>query len=434
MKRNIDISIILPSLNVAAYIEETIESVIRQTLRNIEIICVDAGSTDGTLEILREYEKKDSRIKIILSEKKSYGYQINIGMRQAVGRYVAIVDTDDLISADMYEVLYKIALKEDVDFIKANYYEVSGRGNRLIVKRTVPIVTGKDLYNRVIDITEEQQCFQPQITATWSGIYKREFIEKNHIVQNETKGASFQDTGFWFQTYAFAERAFFADQAFYMYRIDNPNSSVCSKEKVFCICDEFDFVLQRMQQEKIFSVFQDTFSYIFYQKYKRNMERIDKTYHMAFLQRFSQDFRRLFESGMLRTKNWEPHEQTEIQELICDPGNYYEAVLRKRRKFIEELEHHKQIIIYGAGKIGQDLLRELKKADCVLCFAVSDTIEKPELGGKPIVNIADLTQYRKSAAVVIAVKIKNYEEQMILRSQQLGFEYIVTIPYGIMDF
>lgn len=58
MKRNIDISIILPSLNVAAYIEETIESVINQTLRKIEIICVDVGSIDGTLEILREYEKR----------------------------------------------------------------------------------------------------------------------------------------------------------------------------------------------------------------------------------------------------------------------------------------------------------------------------------------------------------------------------------------
>lgn len=434
MEKKIDISVILPSLNVAAYIEETIESVIRQTLRNIEIICVDAGSTDGTLEILREYEKKDSRIKIILSEKKSYGYQINIGMRQAVGRYVAIVDTDDLISADMYEVLYRIALKEDVDFIKADYYEVSGRGNRLIVKRTVPIVTGKDLYNRVIDITEEQQCFQPQITATWSGIYKREFIEKNHIVHNETNGASYQDTGFWFQTYAFASRAYFVNQSFYMYRVDNPNSSVNSKQKIFCICDEYNFVLQRLQEEKLLFVFGNTFSYIFYQKYKRNMERISKAFHLDFLHRFSRDFQWLLEENVLHTESWEYDSQLEIENIIDNPKEYYENVLRKRRKFIKELEQYEQIIIYGAGKIGNDLFHEIKKTEHVLCFAVSEDTESRELEGKPIVNIADLIEYRESAVVVIAVKIKEYKNEMILRSQELAFMNIVTIPYGIMDF
>ena len=68
------VSIIMPSLNVVDYIQECMESVVNQTLKDIEIICVDAGSTDGTLEILREYEEKDSRVKIILSDRKSYGY------------------------------------------------------------------------------------------------------------------------------------------------------------------------------------------------------------------------------------------------------------------------------------------------------------------------------------------------------------------------
>ena len=67
------VSVIMPSLNVAPYVRECIESVLGQTLREIEIICVDAGSTDGTLEILREYAEKDSRITLIVSDKKSYG-------------------------------------------------------------------------------------------------------------------------------------------------------------------------------------------------------------------------------------------------------------------------------------------------------------------------------------------------------------------------
>ena len=95
------ISIIMPSLNVAAYIRECIESVINQTITDIEILCIDAGSTDGTLEILEEYAIKDSRIRLIKSDKKSYGYQINTGIDMAMGEYLGIVETDDCIETDM---------------------------------------------------------------------------------------------------------------------------------------------------------------------------------------------------------------------------------------------------------------------------------------------------------------------------------------------
>lgn len=80
------VSIILPSLNVASYIRECLESVTRQTLKDIEIICVDSGSTDGTLEVIREFEAKDPRVKVIVSDKKSYGRQMNLGFDAATGR------------------------------------------------------------------------------------------------------------------------------------------------------------------------------------------------------------------------------------------------------------------------------------------------------------------------------------------------------------
>ena len=80
------ISIILPSLNVVDYISECIESVLTQTLSEIEIICVDAASSDGTYETLEKYAKQDSRIKLLHSEKKSYGKQVNMGLSIAEGK------------------------------------------------------------------------------------------------------------------------------------------------------------------------------------------------------------------------------------------------------------------------------------------------------------------------------------------------------------
>ena len=88
---NIKISVILPSLNVGTYIEECLHSVIKQTLTDIEIICVDAGSTDGTLEILEKYAAEDERITVIRATKKSYGYQMNLGIDAARGEYIGIV-------------------------------------------------------------------------------------------------------------------------------------------------------------------------------------------------------------------------------------------------------------------------------------------------------------------------------------------------------
>ena len=85
------ISIIMPSLNVVEYIDECIKSVLNQTLTDIEILCVDAGSEDGTWEKLEQYASNDVRVKLIRSERKSYGYQMNLGIKAAKGEYIGIV-------------------------------------------------------------------------------------------------------------------------------------------------------------------------------------------------------------------------------------------------------------------------------------------------------------------------------------------------------
>ena len=116
------VSIVLPSLNVANYIGECLESVVSQSLKEIEIICVDAGSTDGTLEIISAYMAKDSRIRLITSDRKSYGLQMNLGLDAAHGKYLAIVETDDMIPENMLKDLYEIAQKKKLDFVKADFY------------------------------------------------------------------------------------------------------------------------------------------------------------------------------------------------------------------------------------------------------------------------------------------------------------------------
>ena len=116
------ISIIMPSLNVEPYIVECVDSVINQTLKDIEIIFVDAQSTDGTLEILKDYESKDSRVKLLISDKKSYGHQMNLGIVNATGQYIGIVETDDYVSPEMFYELYNLSNNGEYDIVKSKIY------------------------------------------------------------------------------------------------------------------------------------------------------------------------------------------------------------------------------------------------------------------------------------------------------------------------
>ena len=118
----IKVSVIMPSLNVAQDIRQCLESVINQTLRDIEILCIDAGSTDGTREILAEYAARDARIRLIESPVKSYGYQVNLGIRKAQGDYIGIVETDDRIQPDILLLLYETAEKYRLDSVRCNFY------------------------------------------------------------------------------------------------------------------------------------------------------------------------------------------------------------------------------------------------------------------------------------------------------------------------
>lgn len=124
ISENCKVSIIMPSLNVVEYIDESIQSALNQTICEKEIICIDAGSMDGTWEKLLSYandNKYKKIIKLVHSDIKSYGYQINLGIHNAVGEYIAILETDDYIENWMYEYLYKIARLNDVDYAKADY-------------------------------------------------------------------------------------------------------------------------------------------------------------------------------------------------------------------------------------------------------------------------------------------------------------------------
>ena len=329
---NIKVSVVMPSLNVAAYIRECMESVINQTLNEIEIICVDAGSTDGTLEILEEYQKKDSRITILHSPVKSYGYQMNMGMDAAKGEYLAIVETDDYIKPNMYEELYKLAEDNYLDIIKSDHclFVTDDKGEKHFSYR--PMIGNLDIckYGVAYAPAENLGLFKFGVNI-WTSLYNMSFLRTNNIRFNESLGAAYQDNGFWLLTMALARRLMYHNKAYYMLRRDNPNSSIHSKEKVFCICDEYDYIRNEIfKRPELAKTFLPICAYRRFTNYEGTYERVADEYKEMFLERFASDFKKLMDAGELQGEYFDMKISVRLRMLLDDPKAY-----KYHRLFVE---------------------------------------------------------------------------------------------------
>lgn len=212
------ISIIMPSLNVKPFIEKCICSVINQTLNEIEIICVDAGSTDGTLEIIEQYAKKDSRIRIYHSDKKSYGYQMNLGISKANGKYIGIVETDDFIDEKMYETLYGLTKGGEMDIARVSFYHFFDES---FIRKDY---SKKDLSEIPFTVYDDAYILRGH-PSIWAAIYKKSFLDENNISFMEVPGGGWVDNPFLFETSLCAKSIIYKDEPFYYYRELNPSSS-----------------------------------------------------------------------------------------------------------------------------------------------------------------------------------------------------------------
>ena len=132
------VSVIVPIYGVEKYLHQCIDSILAQTLKEIEIILVDDGSPDKCPQIVDEYAKKDERIIAVHQTNGGYGRAVNHGIKLATGEYMAIVEPDDWIDADMYATLYEHAKQYDVDVVKGPYYDYWDNPEEKPIKKLPP--------------------------------------------------------------------------------------------------------------------------------------------------------------------------------------------------------------------------------------------------------------------------------------------------------
>ena len=177
----IKVSVIMPVYNAETYLEEAIECLICQTLKEIEIICVDDGSTDRSLEILEEYSKRDDRIKILHQRNLYAGVARNNGLKQANGEFVIFLDSDDLFERGLLEKTYKQGKKVNADIVlfggecfnvdngehkeRPDFLRKEYIGDKSVFSR-------KDIPEKIFNITTP---------CPWTKLYSRKFIEREKL-------------------------------------------------------------------------------------------------------------------------------------------------------------------------------------------------------------------------------------------------------------
>ena len=413
------ISIIMPSLNVAPYIKECMDSVLQQTEKDIEIISIDAGSTDGTWEILEEYAEADNRIKLIKSNIRSYGAQVNQGIKVARGKYVAILETDDYIAPEMYGSLYDLAEENQVDYVKADYDSFITLTNADKLFETNHFLKDKpELYNKVI-VPRDYNILYIRDFNLWKGVFKKSFLIENCILLNESPGAAYQDIGFSELVLSHAKRAYYTDASFYRYRLDREEASSNSVKGLWNVYREFRRLLEtqslfeQISNKKGLYLHMATAFLGEYEKairkvsYDCQSEEISEAYEWL-----KSHLKKAIENSLIEEEDLDIDSFNILNQVLDSQEDYAkdlaqkEKIMNSRLDVIAKKGKESGVVIFGAGNYGLTALKYLDRNN-IKVKAFTDNNMKligTKIGGIQVLSLKDCLRIYSKELYVIANK------------------------------
>ena len=345
----VKVSVVIPVYNVEDFLGECLDSICNQTLKDIEIICVNDGSKDSSLDILNEYALNDSRITVVDQENGGHAVATNRGMELATGEYLFLMDSDDILDLTALEKTSALSDEKKVDFVifqAINYYmdkneyieEENYSMNRLADFVGDSVFNYTDIRDYVFDIT----------VTPWSKLYRRQFIKDNNITFPE--GLVFDDNVFFYDVLFAADKITFLRQHLFKRRW-YPTSSTRAGDERFLnyidICNliwdtferygEFDYYKDKLTDKKIGTIYywyrniKDEFKELFFIKMKEDYQKIkdDSDFCSYFKEDLTERQNAIFE-GVLRSnsheefdlhiKNYELEvENRHLEELLDRP-------------------------------------------------------------------------------------------------------------------
>lgn len=365
------ISVLMPIYNVERYLREALLSVADQTLRDIEILCINDGSTDDSRAIAAEFCKLDARFRLIDKPNSGYGASMNRGLAEAQGDYIAILEPDDIYEPTALEALYKAAQISDADVTKANYWfywsKPQPKDKLIQVVKPAWFEDAVQIEHLAVgslaigsnngDASDGIACMVADpyelpgiffmIPSIWSALYKRSYLAEHSIRFLETPGASFQDLSFTFKVFAYTHKVCLVDAPVLHYRQDNESSSVNDPKKAYCVIEELaeidavvealavnndlgDQVPIKSQNTRMQRVVSDQYLSqivyrIAYDNYLWNYQRLAPDVRKAFIQQGANDLRAKQADGYYNPEFFEPYQQLNHDALMNDVDAFDKA-------------------------------------------------------------------------------------------------------------
>ena len=252
-----DVSVIIPVYNVENYLSECLDSVCNQTLSNIEIICVNDGSSDDSLKILNQYSQIDDRIKVISQNNQGLSAARNNGLKEATGRYIYFLDSDDYIDIACLEKLYNNAVSNDSDVVLFKFQNVDD--NKNVHKRGVEFKIDKifgdiDYCHFNFTYRDVRRHVMNSAFSACLKLYKRELIELFEF----PIGVNFEDVPVHVKVMLNAEKISFVPEFLYYYR-SNPDSILNSNANGFDIFKVIDMVEEYLKENDFYDELENEF-------------------------------------------------------------------------------------------------------------------------------------------------------------------------------
>ena len=299
------LSVVVLVYNTEYYLEKCLDSLVNQTLDDIEIICVNDESTDNSLNILRRYARKHDNIKIIDQKNQGGAIAGNNGLKIAKGEYVALVDSDDILVEDAYEKLYKKAKETDSDI-------VAGKPNILLSGFQREISHKNNIWNEERTFTVDEFINIYHDVFYWNKIYRREFVEKHDIYM--IPGKIYADVPLVYRAYSFADKISIITDVVYYWRkrsideISQGNSETSVSKSLL----DIDNMKDRLA----------TYYYLKDYFKEANREEIFNTVIKMYMERFFYPI-----NGILKDENFKNAYLKEFKAILSDIDEIYENSL-----------------------------------------------------------------------------------------------------------
>lgn len=420
------ISIVIPVYNTAQYLKECLDSVYSPDFNDFEIICVDDGSSDDSLKVLKQYAEKDKRVQVISQKNGGPSKARNKGIEIATGKYICFLDSDDMLEAGALERMYQAAENVQADILCYDVSRLLYEDQKLMAKEYK-----NNFYRRkreYIGIKHGQLLFVEMMrnedfcNSACLFMVDRAWLKEKKITFYPD--ILYEDSLFSVQCFMQCERIYHVRQENYIYRVRNDSIMTVPFEfkniYSYLIC--YKELLKLMFAIQDVSVKQALAKYI--ERILADLQYADKT---------------VVGKERAKYKYLRMEEQLLAKSLGIESNNYPINDSMYLDGFINRIRQEKRIILYGAGKVGRKVylfLKESQLAENVECFAVTQRKDDDsDILGLHVYSITEIENSKKDCFVLIAAH-SNFQSDMQENLKRLNYDHIAVIDdrlEAIMD-